>query len=279
MGKVFKILSFNVLAQTWIDSELRRHSIKKNHLERNVRIKKHIKLFQRLQPDIILLQEVSPLLLNKYQKFLPDYHVQKCFRALKWTPHTPSTPVNGNAIMWRHGTFDGNHVKCKGIALDKKRGIFAVLLLGKVKGEPLTVINVHLTWGNPGNASKEFGELFRQKHITHLDKQVIIGGDFNMGNKNFLIMDFIKKHGFVDHAPSLRTHPFPPHSGEDKTVTHILSRGFHHVKTIAMSSLHGKSSTSTDAATTGGNNNTIGECLRDFGSDHYPVLSVTRLLG
>lgn len=248
------VVSFNVLAQAWIDERLRREALDARHLRRDYRVKQQIRLLRHSRPDIVLLQEVTPLVLNQYKQELLEYHIPSCFSRMKWQPATPKDPINGNAIIWRRGLFAGK-AKCDVIALDERRGNYAAMVTGVLAatGQHIRIVSLHLEWGNIEIASKQFRNLFERGYIT-THKRVIIGGDFNMCIHP--IVDVLKMHGLSDHV-ELRTHPFPDKS-EARTVTHILTRGLKRTNTTKL---------------LGGECKTIGDCLKLYGSDHYAVES------
>ena len=258
---MLSVVSFNVLAQAWIDDRLRQEAHDARHLTRSYRIKKQIQLLKRTKPDIVLLQEVTPLVLNHYKEELKEYHVPSCFSRMKWQPATPKDPINGNAVIWRRGLFAGK-AKCDVICLDERHGNYAAMVTGILASSNahIRIISLHLEWGNTEVASKQFRNLFERDYVTN-HKRVIIGGDFNMGGINvraFPIIEDIKRHGLTDNVRStLRTHPFPDKT-EAKTVTHILSRGLQHQTCELLD----------------GDCPSIGDCLKKYGSDHYAVLCV-----
>lgn len=256
---MLSVLSFNVLAQAWIDDRLRREAHDSRHLSRSYRVKRQIELLkQHPQPDIVLLQEVTPLVLNHYKEALPDYHVPSCFSRMKWQPATPKDPINGNAIIWRRGLFAGK-AKCDVVCLDERKGNYAAMVTGVLAstGQHIRVVSLHLEWGDTNSASKQFNNLFDRGYITN-HKRVIIGGDFNMCV--IPILDDIKRHVLTDSV-KIRTHPFPDPT-ECKTVTHVLSRGMvpKGCKLLA------------------GDCESVGDCLKKYGSDHYAVFCKFQLL-
>ena len=259
---MLSVLSFNVLAQAWIDDRLRQEAHDARHLTRSYRVKRQIDLLRRHKPDIVLFQEVTPLVLNHYKQSLQDYHVPSCFSRMKWQPATPKDPINGNSVIWRRGLFAGK-AKCDVVCLDERRGNYAAMVTGILAstGQHIRVVSLHLEWGDTKAASKQFQNLFDRGYITN-HKRVIIGGDFNMGGNNansFPIIQDIKRHGLSDSV-NFRTHPFPDKS-EAKTVTHILSRGV----------------VRQNCELLAGDCPTIGDCLKRYGSDHYAVVCQFRL--
>jgi endonuclease/exonuclease/phosphatase family metal-dependent hydrolase len=254
------VLSFNVLAQTWIDDELRRSVLDKRHLQRSYRVSRQIECMRRSNADVILLQEVTPIVLEHYKKRLPEYHVPTCFSQMHWQPATPDTPINGNAVLWRKGLF--RSAQCQIVQLDKKLGNYAASLsaVTAVTGQHVKFISVHLEHGNFRAASAQFRNLFVQKHVNN-EKRVIIGGDFNMGHPDWLIADYFKKRGFKDCVdPTTPTHPFV-NDPYGQTIDHMLIRGF-------------KCKDSKIAKC-----NSVGQCIKKYGSDHYPILVSMKLLG
>lgn len=255
-----KVVSFNVLAQNWIDDELKSHALDRRHLQRGYRVARQIESLQVCGADIILLQEVTPIVLRKFKEKLVDYHVPSCFCRMHWQPASPRDPVNGNAVIWRKGLFAGK-AKCDIVELDRKAGNYAAMVTGTLAntGQHLRVISLHLEYGDKERASKQFGRLFNGKNaVIRNHKRVIVGGDFNMGGlseEEFPVLSDIERHGFNDACSNLRTHPFPI-DNDDKTLTHILARGMMLV---------------TPGKTIKGGCSTIGDCLKRYGSDHYPV--------
>lgn len=248
----FRILSFNVLAQNWIDVHLRR-VVDAAFLRRDYRIAKHIEVFRNAKPEIMLLQEVTPIVLSKYQQALPDYEAY--FTPLHWKPTRPRDPVNGNAILWRRDVL--HCIARTQIDLVRRKGNYGQMVSGVLKKtqQTLRLVNVHFEWGDVESASDEFHHIFAGGFVgSH--KRVVIAGDFNMGGAidTFPIIDDIQKYQFVDAAPQLRTHPF---ADEDQTVTHVLCRGLQ----------------IRSAAIVGQGTSSVNECLKRYGSDHFPVLA------
>lgn len=256
--KRLTVLSFNILAQTWIDNTIKKHAQSKTHLTKEYRIRKQIQILKDVNADIVFLQEVTPSVLNKFLTALPIYATSHCFASIYWQPARNSDPINGNVIIWKRGLFV--NPKCKVVELDSKRGIYAATLHTTLVGThtPILLVNVHFDYSlDTYLQTRQFRNLFKKgkkRYITN-QKHVIIAGDFNMGGNDisaFPILPDIKKHGFVDFSLGMRTHPFP--APDAANVTHILARGFKQIsKTKVMKSP------------------SIGDTLRNVGSDHFPV--------
>ncbi len=244
------VVTFNILVQPWIDTVIKRNTIDKRHLQRKYRVAKIIETLKYINADIVLLQEVTPMIINKIKKKLPHYDIPECFTKMLWHPVSPDTPINGNAIMWKKGLF--SYAQCSNITLDKKRGNYAAILEAVLCKSTIKVVSLHLEYGDRRAGAAQFDQLFKQKFITSKDQYVIIGGDFNMGNRRWLID--IKRYKLQDCDSTTPTHPFK-NDIDDQTIDHILVRGF---KLIGSCTPQCKS---------------IGECLKYFGTDHYPVIA------
>lgn len=249
-----KVMSFNVLAQVWIDDPLK-NITKSKYLDKFYRVKKQVETIKDVNPDILFLQEVTPSTLNKYLDQLPNYFVPPCFARMSWIPHNDYHAINGNAIMWKKDLF--KTYKCQTVVLDQKHGnrISVVTATLKENNKSIKLICCHFTWGNPDIAAEQFRNIFRHNIMTKTVDYGIIAGDFNMGNndiKTYPIINDIKKYGFSDPINGKRTHPFM----EDlhSSISHILPRGFKNIKNIKI-----------------GHSSNIEECLRIYGSDHFPV--------
>jgi len=250
------VLSFNVLAQTWIDDEIKRAVLDKRHLKRTYRVARQIDVMRRSKADVILLQEVTPIVLERYKRAMPEYHVPTCFSQMHWQGATADTPVTGNAVLWRRGLF--RSAQCQIVQLD--RGNYAAMLTAVTKdtGQHVKFVSLHLEHGNFQAASAQFRNLFAQKFIQN-EKRVVIGGDFNMGHPDWHIENFFKQRGFKDCiTPHTPTHPFA-NDPYGQTIDHILIRG-----------CKCKDSKITRCSS-------VGQCIKRYGSDHYPVLARMQL--
>lgn len=259
-----KVISFNILAQPWIDNELKREAIHRNDLKRECRICRQVEFLHYSNADLILLQEATPLVISAFKKRLPQYEILSCFSEMCWQPMTPNTPKNGNAILWKRDRIQ--NPKCQIIELHKISGNNAAMVTGtdSKTGYPIKIISLHLEYGNIKLATEQFNGLFRKNHITAYDGHVIIGGDFNMGEPKYPLRGIIHDNGFkecLSQSLEVKTHPFfnGPDSG---SVSHILVRGFSCKKSgVAVQEKLLKSKTP------------IGDCLRIYGSDHYPIFA------
>jgi endonuclease/exonuclease/phosphatase family metal-dependent hydrolase len=254
-----KVLSFNVLAQTWIDEELRDLSIDKRHLQRSYRISRQMEYMKRSNADVILLQEITPIVLRHYQKHMPEYLVPTCFSKMLWKPSSPDTPINGNAIIWKKGLFIS--AQCNIIELDRRLGNYAAMITAVTAKtrQHVKFISLHLEHGNFQAASAQFRNLFTKRYVKN-EKRVVIGGDFNMGHPDWDIAEFFKQRGFQDCVPiNHPTHPFR-NDPYGQTIDHILFRGLRRkrFKIVPCKS--------------------VGECIKLYGSDHYPISTRLELL-
>lgn len=251
-----KVVSFNTLAQVWIDDDLRYHAVDRRHLSRAYRVRRQIEWLSKLDGDIVFLQEVTPIVLAAYKKALPQYDgFDQCFACMEWQPSREWHAINGNAILWRKGLFEGAP-KCQRVILDKARGISATLLTPRFAHtrERVALMCVHFDW-DPTEKKyqpQQFRNIFDLGYIRPTMKRVIIAGDFNMSTRH-IDSDMTKRH-LVDVTENRRTHPFP--APEDPGITHILIRGF---KPVGRASIPSAAS--------------IGATLKKFGSDHFPVVA------
>lgn len=265
-----RVLSFNVLAQVWIDSELKR-LVPKKYLNVTYRVNQQIKVIKSSNADIIFLQEVTPRVLKQYMHKLKYYKF--CFAPTDWKIYcgkdkgwrtyctTNKKPPTGNAILWRADLF--KKVKCTVVTLDKVRSNRAIKVSGVLKsGKQITLLGVHLAWGDREVASTQFHNIFKG-HIKN-QRRVIIAGDFNMGIPNMPILGEIHRRKFTDQTQGVRTHPFYFHENEDVTLTHILTRGFR-VKSRSRIA-NGKNVFKKP------DRDAIFKCLKIFGSDHFPIV-------
>lgn len=259
------ILSFNVLAQPWIDHKLKQEVCDARHLRRSYRVKRQIELFKLVDADVLLLQEVTPNVLVKYRDALPQYDVPVCFSQMHWQPSTSTAPINGNAVLWRKGLL--HDVKCSLVTLDAKLGNYAAVVEGKLAKNTKKVkfVSLHLEYGmNKTSAAarlRQFKRLFPNT-IAPSDAHVVIGGDFNMGHPHWVIDDCVSNHAFMDVIPpkkKVTTHPFSDRTVDDAIIDHVLTRGFKTVKTIVPQC------------------ESIGETMQVFGSDHFPIVTTIRL--
>jgi len=256
--KELNIMSFNVLAPNWIDDFLKKE-VSSNYLDEEYRIKKHIEIIHKENPDVLFLQEVTESMLNKYQSELPHYSVSSCFAEMKWIPL--KEVHDGNAIMWKKNLFLGDS-KCTVVTLDESHGNYTSVVKGILfDNKPITLICIHLEWGNYNIASEQFRNIFRKNITNEINQRCIIAGDFNMGGydiSKYPIISDIKNLNFTDPLNGVRTHPFIDdlYIG----VSHILSRGFQKILNFG-----------SDKSIN------IEHCLKLFGSDHYPIYTTLLL--
>jgi endonuclease/exonuclease/phosphatase family metal-dependent hydrolase len=247
------ILSFNVLAQAWIDAELRKNALGKRHLTKSYRFAKQVQVLENFDADVVLLQEVTPEALEYFESELPQYRNRVCYASVIWRPYRADAPESGNAVLWKERVF--SQAECANIDLNAY-GNRAAMVTGTLEdGACVRIVGVHLEYGDIQRAAEQFQSLFTQRLVQNR-AHVIIGGDFNMGEPEFPIREKFERHGFMNCVPdNSSTHPFV--DGPDaKGIDHILVRGFRKKRLVI------------------GASNSIGDCLRRYGSDHYPVYVV-----
>lgn len=253
---MLKVVSWNVLAQPWIDHEIRSHAQDKRHVRRPYRIARQVELLARIDADVLLLQEVTPIALTQFKSALTQYESPSCFSRMYWQPKTARTPVNGNAVLWRRDLFA--NASCGLLELDHRRGNYASLLEAThlPTGHSVKFVSLHLEYGDRAAGALQFKRLFNQQFITSADRHVVVAGDFNMGPPNWLVERDVKVHKFSDcvRKTGLMTHPFRE-GPDDNIIDHVLIRGFKCRKTVVPQC------------------SSIGESLRLLGSDHYPVVA------
>lgn len=246
--QMLKILTWNVLAQQWIDLELKDAALDKRHLKRTYRIEKQLQYIKQTNPDVILLQETTPIVLRQYQRQLPDYEID-CFSQMRWQKEY--SPINGNAILWKKNIL--KDTRCDTIILDKQAGIYGTLLRARVtNGAQITFVNVHLSYGNFKAASNQFKTIF--DYLERSDQKIVIGGDFNMGYPDWEIERFFNGKGFTDCLKrNTVTHPFK-NDPYGQTIEHILIKNMK-CQNISI-----------------GESKSIGDSLKKYGTDHYPIV-------
>ncbi len=266
-----KVLSFNVLAQVWVDSELRR-LVPQKYLNATYRINRQIRVLKIENADIVFLQEVTPRVLKKYMQKLKGYKFcfaptdwkMYCGRDKGWRTYCTSnkTALTGNAILWKADKF--KRVKCTVVTLDNIRSNRAIKVAATLKsGKQIHLVCVHLAYGDRQAASMQFHNIF--KSAIKNQRRVIIAGDFNMGVPNMPIVGEIHHRGFTDLSQGVRTHPFYFHENEDFTLTHILTRGFHMKTKPAIAGCKNLFKKPDRDA--------IFKSLKIFGSDHFPIVT------
>lgn len=259
-SQVIRVCSFNILADVWaVDSA--KGTVKE-------RIKKQIAYILETNPDVLLLQETTPGVLAQYERLLADYKVYDCFAAMKWQPAKPNTPLNGNGVLCKRDLFLHGSSKCFVVEIDKKHGNYGSLVTGTTtRGLKLKILNVHLEYSSVKIAKKQFDSLFGPKRpIKDADAMVIIGGDFNMGLKEF--RDQMIKKGFESCTPNVKlgTNTYVPVNGgklqegsvpDDyrEIIDQIITKG-------------GKCLPKEDEGC-----QDMSMCLSKYGSDHYPIFA------
>jgi endonuclease/exonuclease/phosphatase family metal-dependent hydrolase len=252
---MLRILSFNVLAQTWIDDEIRNHVKDQRHLKRQYRLAKQIKLLKHVDADVLFLQEVTPITLSKMQKELSNYEFPGCFCRMLWSSLSNNAPQNGNAIVFRKGVF--SETRCHVLELDGERGNYASVVeaVHRLSGHRLKLVCVHLEYGDRDAAAQQFRRLL---HTLSSDGHVIIGGDFNMGPPSWPIAQYFKLHTLQDACLGVaRTHPFKD-GPDDNAIDHVLLRGFEVLDCLVPQYA------------------SVNECIKEIGSDHFPVIVSVR---
>ena len=183
----FKILSFNILAEQFIDYSNPSEyypEIPVEDLKEENRLPKIFAFLQKNDPDIMLLQEVNPKTFKMIKVNLKHSHI--VLPLAKHLTKESLAPGNmyGNVIAVRKGIFD--KLSYKTINVENIGTAFAIVY-GSIKNSKKNalIINVHLD-------ADEKSENTRIEEVTQLmgmiksmlkNNLVIISGDFNTSSK------------------------------------------------------------------------------------------------
>jgi endonuclease/exonuclease/phosphatase (EEP) superfamily protein YafD len=229
------VTTFNILADAFIESDKNflnkwYPTINKHDLKMENRFNTLIKY---INGDIILLQEVTPLIRNKiYDMFNLKYII------LPLSIHKSKTEITGNLTLIKKNIFT-NIVHNTIYINDKAVSITSV--------DNIDIYNIHLDDTFRKNRLKELKLI---KSTFNINKKIIIGGDFNGNEKllHLLLKDFklnIEKKG--------------TYLCESPMIDYIYAYGFKNVKGFVDNIIN--------------KNTCYYNTIKKYGSDHYPVYS------
>lgn len=239
-----KILSWNILAQEFIESHYYPMIAAKVLFNDRQRQTRHLELLKQADADIILLQEVMPEECRVLeQEFQEKYHLVKG-NPIKWE-YISTNSSSGNVILVRKSMF-----VVHGVPLHFTCGLSIPVRL-KHSDQPLTILNVHLEDSSP---SKRLQQLYELQPLLHSDTHIIIGGDFNEHYTPTTKLYNTLKNFYFSTFNTAPTY----YIGEIMCLDHIFLKGFEtHRKTGQVINKF--------------KNNIVGQ-FTNYGSDHLPVL-------
>jgi len=257
--KPLTVLSWNILSQDWIDFQnLSEYypNISSSDMYLTKRLKLIIKYIRKVNADIIFLQEVT----IPVQSILKSAFSKK-YLILDLTPHLQSTtPVAertlpfGNATLLKRRKFTNIkhwsfYFHPFGTAYDCTQFMYNNLLIKSV--------NTHYdSEDHDMRISENKALLERVGHISTL----IIAGDFNTDCK--ILHNAYDKLHFVSAVS--KSNPTGTYLCEKKMIDYQYYKGFYVLSTFVDNTpLFGKDCNQTT--------------LRQFGSDHYPILCRVQL--
>jgi endonuclease/exonuclease/phosphatase family metal-dependent hydrolase len=153
-----KIVTWNILANEWIDKKNYKNITSNVLFDRSTRFKNIFKIISNLDPDVIFLQEVMKLEHNKLIKLLGStFHISKIIKV--WGDESES----GNVSLFRKSMFK------KVFHVPLTFGLYSFC-------DGYNFFNVHLDDVSIKKRYKQMGEL---NTLTLNKSKCIIGGDFN----------------------------------------------------------------------------------------------------
>ena len=238
-----KILSWNILANEFIQERYYPMIPSQLLFNRQKRQERIIETLKQADADIILLQEVMQSEYNLLNSvFHPNYHLIRG-KYIQWQKNKRN--YSGNVILLRKNMFSPVHYS---IDLDVGLAIQCHL---KHSDMPILLINTHL---DDISQSKRLQQIKELEPMSINNKHIILGGDFNehYTNKSRLY-SLIKDYYLTSYNDE------PTYYIEKKMcIDHIMIKGFE---------THNKNSKVI--------NNYKDDIIQQFtnyGSDHLPVM-------
>jgi endonuclease/exonuclease/phosphatase family metal-dependent hydrolase len=271
-----KVLTFNILAQCFVDKKWYPKSIPNKYLSIQYRRTKIINFLQEIKDllDIIALQEMTGEeykyytdLLNKefYCFFVSHgkFYWKNSFSE-DWEP-------NGNALFIKKVTFYNPHFLASELSDSGNHCIMAICRHKKTK-KIFRIASIHF---EDSNKKIRDGEMDALNKLYDEDDKIIdiISGDFNSD------MDSISKHlkNFNDAiVDECCTHPFATKIAKNKrNIDHVLYKNMELVASeIINNNIWQKYPVIKKWITKDINeSNRIIENLKQFGSDHFPIIA------
>lgn len=182
----FKLTSYNTLAPTYaaLDGGAWYSHIDPKLIDFTNRKQALLDHITSMGSEVICLQEVEPVLFKALKQKMPGY---MAFHHMK-----PGHP-EGVAFFFDKKTFllEGT----ENVILGHNRPAQVVFL--KHKGEPLAIVNTHLSWDAQGNlAHDQLKQLIKETINTRPEyKRWVICGDFNV-EPNSRAVAYLKGQGF-----------------------------------------------------------------------------------
>jgi len=243
-------MTYNILADAWTSSK-HYPDLDPSFLKFESRIKRIITTIQAVSPDIIHIQELDVLSLQKIKSELEnDYIIEVSWHSDElwdsWLEEKEKRH-HGNAILMRR-----NWKEIVGIDRIKTsdEGNFAII----AEMEHAVFINAHLEYLPNETRAKQMKILF-EKAMLHkaVSKPVIWAGDFNVLQEDLVEMS---ENGFHSTPASYPTCFYD----SPKTIDHIYSTN------VQLKILERPSEVTS-----------METCLTEYGSDHVPVIAIISL--
>ena len=210
-----KIISWNILANEFIEEKYYPTIKPKILFNRKERIYNIITILLRLNADVMLLQEVMQHEYNKLVEVFEDKFYIIRGKNINWYN---KKSYSGNVTLLRKGIFKlkensnydlffGVYIKC--FYLNKQTHMY----------EEIEIINIHL---NDTSYKKRLNEIKSIYYLLHTSKKIILGGDFNQEyNNKSNLYKLIKLSGLI---PYIRE---PTYNIEKKMcIDNIMIKGF-----------------------------------------------------
>lgn len=241
-----KILSWNILANEWIDKK-DYPMLREKLLERGDRFKKIIKHIIDICPDVMLLQEVMKSEYKYFVEIFRNKYFVTPITTINWTGYPKGE--SGNVTMIRSDKIHDikfynidsmNFVKCR------------------KESDKILLINIHL---DDQSKDKRILQIKKILKITKSHKNVIIGGDFNEPyNKTKKLYKALSNNDF---NPSVFETTY--FIEKQMIIDNIFYKGFKLKNSEVNNQCGIRSSKGINCQ------------LEKYGSDHFPVTAILEL--
>ena len=241
-----KILSWNILAEEWIDKKYY-PMVKEQLLESKKRFKIIMKHIRSMSPDIILLQEVMK---NNHKYLIKKYSHKYYISPLIPVPWV-GYPVgeSGNVTMLKLSKFQGINFN----KLDSMN-----FLTAYYKDIKIGIVNVHLDDSSNKRRINQIKKVI--KKTNNLDK-VVIGGDCNEQYiKNRGIYNKLKKY---DYKIAIKNTTY--FIEKQMIIDNIFYRGFKIKDSYVDNSCGSRTIKNINCQ------------LQKYGSDHFPIIAILKI--
>jgi mRNA deadenylase 3'-5' endonuclease subunit Ccr4 len=251
-----KILSWNILAQEFIEPKyypMIKSILLKKREERLIQIVKKLILYN---PDVMLLQEVMNDEYKIIKKvFSPKYFISENY-PINWLSEKDNLKLSesGNITLVKKKL--SSQVK---FTIHSKTTPF-VKTEFLYKKSNINIVNIHLDDQSIQNRMKQIKKILSK--IPN-ERYVIIGGDFNEEySKNNILYKYLKKNNL---SPSITKKP-TYFIEKPMVIDNIMYKKFNLIKSTVHNGCGDRSTLNINCQ------------IKSYGSDHFPVISYLEII-